>query len=295
MSYGIIRVRNLHMSDLSKTYQHNERKYLEKKLDLPNVDPAKTELNISHPYTAKTSLVDAIKEKLDGVKIRKDSVVALEYVCTLSPEVMTELDKTVSITTVLDELKNFIINKHSEGNMIQASYHLDESNPHIHVVVVPLIEKEVKWKNRNGKGSKIEKRLCARDYTGTKNDLRQLQTDYYEYLTNPNFYLASKLKTLNIDIKRGIDARERMSQGKYYSRMTNYLISDKLKELEKLAEYVRDGEISQDKYQKESQEISNTIQCITDNIEKKKEKDSLNKDELASKYMERAKDFGLNF
>jgi len=286
MSYGIIRVRNLHMCDLQKTHQHNERKYVDEKLDLPNIDESKTHLNISD-YTG-ANLYDAVNEKLKDVKIRRDSVVALEYVCTLSPEVMTELDKTTSIQAVLSDLKLFIINKHGEDNMVNVSYHFDESNPHIHAIVVPIVEKEVKWKNRNGEGVKIEKRLCARDYTGNKELLRQLQTDFHNFITCDSTYLGSKLNSKGIELKRGVDARERRAGGKYYSRMTNYIIAEHLKRLEELNEDVKLNRISKEQYQEKSKEVNNIINDISNNMEKKKEKD-------LQKYKDGRKNFDINF
>lgn len=280
MSYAIIRVRNLHMEDLQGTCNHNDRKHKEVGKDLPNVDPTRTHGNMSYSDFRESNenldLEEIVKEQLQDVKVRKNSVVALEYVCTLSPEVMEQLDETQSMASILSNLKDFLVNKHGMDNIAMVSYHYDESNPHVHVVVLPLKEKEVRWKNKRGEGVKIEKRLCARDYTGNKELLRELQTDYHNYVTNDSPYLKSALKRSEITLNRGVDARERRESGKYYSQMTNHIIANHLKEQRRLAEDLKNQLISLEKYREEEQRISKTINSITDNMEKKKQEDEKN-------------------
>ena len=37
--------------------------------------------------------------------------------------------------------------KHGTENIVAIAEHYDETNPHVHVIVVPIIKKEVRWKD----------------------------------------------------------------------------------------------------------------------------------------------------
>ena len=72
--------------------------------------------------------------------------------------------------------------KHGQDNIVSTAFHFDESNPHAHIIVTPILEKTKKWKNRHGSGEKKVYTLSARDFTGGKEKLRQLQQDFYEFV-----------------------------------------------------------------------------------------------------------------
>lgn len=84
--------------------------------------------------------------------------------------------------------------------MVAIFEHYDESNPHAHFVVVPIVE-AVKWKNRRGEGERTEKRLNVRDHTGGPDKLRDLQNGYFRHLVDT--YGAGKNNKLGVPIYRG--------------------------------------------------------------------------------------------
>jgi hypothetical protein len=231
--FGIIRVRNLNNSDVSSTEKHNFRLYETKPQHLgyeKNILADKNHyLNDDNVFIdgeiqdkrkgEKGDLKRAIESrfKKEGVKTRKNSVVALEYVLAISPDAVKDIEKTYMYDVALDRLAQFIEKKHGIENVIAKSFHFDESNPHVHVIVTPIKEKIVKWKNKNGVGEKLEKRLSARDYTGNKHLLRNLQSDFYYHCASMPFAKTTKHK-----FERGIGKKERLALGfKEYDTRTN--------------------------------------------------------------------------
>lgn len=220
MSFGLCRIRKISTAiGLQYTDIHNGRLYQEMGMAVPeNIRTA----NQSGPYghNKHTILVDgcntievAVNKRIQdtGVKVRKNSVKAVEYVLALSPD-LQHLYKNYSAEAVLGKMVNFVDKRHGLENIVSMSLHMDEANPHLHVVAVPIISKEKKWKNRNGEGVKVETTLAAREFFGTRAKLRELQTAFYEFCKN------SYSERLNIEFKRGVDARE---QSKRYTKHTS--------------------------------------------------------------------------
>lgn len=222
MAYGLARVKNLTAGETRSTEVHNARMFEELGLPVPdNINPnnpaAKFGDNFHQTYGGQT-LKEAINNHLKNhnIKPRKNAVVALEYVVGLvgTPQEIQDAYTNYSAETFLKNHlgHNFIGNKHGHENIVSLSLHFDETTPHAHIVVVPLIEKEVKWKNRNGSGTKKEVRLCARDFTGHKDKLKKLQTDIHEFIND----YAPKL---GVKVWRGTKKEEQKRQ---YTQATSH-------------------------------------------------------------------------
>lgn len=118
----------------------------------------------------KTGTIDQmIKERIakgyQGKKaVRKDAVTSQRYILSGSHDSMMKLDKLQIMKWAKDNY-DFFAEKYGEENIVRATVHLDEKTPHMHLIVVPLTK---------------EGKLSAREYTGSREKLRQLQTDYAE-------------------------------------------------------------------------------------------------------------------
>jgi hypothetical protein len=141
----------------------------------PNADSRKSHLNKTP--IGDNNIVSKIRTKLDehGIKkLRKNGVLALEFVLTFSPEFVFQNDKRQYRSDANKRLNQWA--KHSLAwakseygeNLISAVIHVDESTPHIHLCVLPMKPK------KNGKYG-----LCARDITGGKEKLQKLQDSYH--------------------------------------------------------------------------------------------------------------------
>ena len=187
MAYGIIRVRNLSAGDIRHAEIHNAREYEAVGLNTPdNIDP-----NGHHTHWVagdqEKSISQAINERLDslGIKTRSNSVVAIEYVVALTgtPDERKEMWHAYSESGFLAAAQQWVAERHGGmANVVAISQHYDETNPHAHIIVLPVVEKSIKWKNQNGSGERKEHRLCARDITGHPDKLRKLQDDYHAFV-----------------------------------------------------------------------------------------------------------------
>lgn len=171
MGYGIHRVAKVKANGVGGLQKENCRKEeMQAKYERTfseGIDWSKTNENI---YLVKCdSWKQTIKEELKahGIeKWRKDATLLLDGLYTASPEDMQSWD---------DEKRMSYFQKCVEfhechyGPVISAVIHRDESNDHLHVESVPLIQKaDGNWK------------LCAKDMTNGKACLAQIQTDFYE-------------------------------------------------------------------------------------------------------------------
>ncbi len=253
MGFGIIRVRNLQSGDVAGAQEHNKREYTPERMP-DNINPEEEGYYGSNQYYTKNnekSILKAIERLLseNNIKPRKNSVVALEYVVALSPDAKEKVYKTkYNASAMLDHLCRFIEKKHGKENVVSVDYHFDESNPHAHVIVVPIVEKEVRYKNRFGDYTRKELRLSARDFTGGRQKLRDLQSDFFHYVKD-----LIEAKRIDYKIYRGVDAREQ----------TRKYIKETIPELAEWREKVRMAESIQ-------AEVKENIQR-TKNAEKSKE------------------------
>lgn len=97
-----------------------------------------------------------------GARERSNSVVGIDSVYAASPEWFREKSEE-EITQYFRQCLRF----HEEhyGKVISAIVHMDETSPHLHVMSVPLTQ---------------DGRLSARDLIGNREQMRQLQTEFYE-------------------------------------------------------------------------------------------------------------------
>jgi hypothetical protein len=286
MAFGIIRVRKLHFKDLKGTQIHNNREFAPD--DLPeNITPNGFR---DYSQSSEKDLEGAVMDRLEGVALRKDSVVAIEYVCAISKEAMkTLIANDMCQSSILMFCKSFVEEKHGKNNIINCAYHYDEDNCHVHVIAVPLVEKSVKWKNKKGQGEKIENRLCARDFIGGKDKLRELQTDYFNHITTGSIYYANKFKQFGIEFFRGRDAR---TSKKYYSKMTNYVVGKALTEFYEAQKLHNEKKMSNEQYNAIEAATELKIKAVSDNMEKKMSKDQEQRTNL-HKWNQNTPDFGM--
>jgi hypothetical protein len=147
----------------------NISKHHTREIKCKTADPDKTHKNIT--YGAGSSGANVAKkvqeviseaEKKHGRKFRSDSVKAIEYLMTASPEFWKTATKEAKAGYLKKCLK-YLEQKHGAGCVVASWIHLDERSPHIHAVVVPLC---------NGV-------LNAKAYLGGREACSDLQTDFY--------------------------------------------------------------------------------------------------------------------
>lgn len=159
----------------------------------PNSNPARRKYNrVLHGSRCPKLGVENMLRKKEITKLRKNGVLAIEFMLAFSPEYIVDEegqykpDAKQKLKAWLEESKNWLINEFGE-NCISVIAHFDETSPHIHAVILPVKQ----WVNK--KGDKLNK-LCAREITGGAAKLSKLQDSYAEHLQENGVNLNRGLK-----------------------------------------------------------------------------------------------------
>ncbi len=172
--YAIIRKRK-HKSIASLQSREN---HTYRRVETPNADPAK--LGRNKLLLGQENYAEGLENFLEkyeqaGNNIRKNGVLAIEYLLTASPEFFDEGPKNERderLKKWCEAQINFMKNEHGEKNILCMYLHMDEKTPHIEVFVVPIDPKA---------------KLNCRYFLGARNALSVLQTRYATH--NKNFGL----------------------------------------------------------------------------------------------------------
>ncbi|EJB5283990.1 plasmid recombination protein [Vibrio parahaemolyticus] len=170
-----------------KTLEHLNlsNAHINRYLDTPNANP---DINNIHIFGSK-NLVKTVKDRLqkNGIKPRKNSVLSVEALLTLSPEYFCEDEDQKKVTEFTKAAVTFL-KENFGNNVISVDLHLDESNPHIHAHIIPLTN---------------DGRLSARDMFN-KITLKAFQKSYCEVMNKTlgkTFTYKEGSKATHKDIK----------------------------------------------------------------------------------------------
>lgn len=142
------------------------------------------------------NVVKDVKSRLNknGLKPRKNAVLCMEALLTLSPEYFTD-NKSIKDFTI--GASKWLNDEFGE-NVLSVDLHLDESTPHIHAIILPITK---------------DKRLSARDLFN-KLTLKKFQKSYCNLMTE---------KTgIKFDYKEGSKAKHKDVK-EYYEKVNKEL------------------------------------------------------------------------
>ena len=192
MSYAIVRNEKLTRAKAQGICVHNDRKA--KNHTNKEIDTERTHIN----YYFKKNNLNYVKEfdklkKENDLKgnIRSNSIIMCEMLFTSDSDFFEKIGEKET-KRYFEESFKFICNYKDLGeeNILSAVVHLDEGVPHMHLVYVPVIH------TKDKEGNDIDK-ICARDFWKGRDSYRQLQNEYYEYVTSKGF-----------DLERGLPVEE---------------------------------------------------------------------------------------
>lgn len=220
--YAIINLKKMQNKDLAKIAEHNRRESPDGKYSNPNIDPDRTHLNIrrsDHPEKEelKTLIDRRISEReIQKKKVRKDAVKMISVLVSASPEYMNSLNREDQIH-YFDECFKFCQRRFGKKNCIEMNVHFDETTPHAHVSIVPIIK---------GK-------LCAKELI-TRKFLFDLQDEFPKAMRERGF-----------DVERGEggdpkERRKHLSEEEYRLKMWNETLKEKEKGLKKFEQRLED-------------------------------------------------------
>lgn len=209
MSYAIFRVEPIYkLSDLAQIGSHNKREKKAYKSN-PDIDITKTKNNIelvplSEKYikgfynltkeykkehdkrmeTMRDDRKKTFKQMVDDA----NNVVADEMIFTSDNDFFKDMNKR-QIKKWADTCMDFVYEDlgYTKEQILHATLHLDETTPHIHCVVVPLIRKYDKRSNSE------KYTISKKQYIKSSTHLSELQDKYHQRLIDKGF-----------DLKRGI-------------------------------------------------------------------------------------------
>lgn len=178
---------------LAMAIGHNRRT-----IPVSNADPS-----VKNRYGGLQDPLGAFDRQLDrlGIKPRANAVLAYELLFTYSPE----MKGCLSNEDFLKATKEFLKSEFPSEAILSVDMHLDETTPHIHAIVMPIIEKTVRGEKKW--------RLSAKDYTGTPQMLIARQTRFAEAMaplglvrgTTSSKATHKEIKTYYGDLQRNVE------------------------------------------------------------------------------------------
>lgn len=156
-NFAIIRIQKLKAAvAVRRSLKHAFRSQ-----ETPNADPAKLSHNTNDGASSVEEAMTRFQARLPE-KIRKNAVLAVEFLVTASPEAMAKMSRVSQDRYFADALA-WLRERHGIENVVFAGIHRDESTPHLYAYVVPL--------DNRGK-------LNCRAFYGGADALRNMQSEF---------------------------------------------------------------------------------------------------------------------
>ena len=180
----------LHL-DKAKGADSGMSAHIERTIHPKNADSTRTHLNrelIQFP-DGVTNRTQAIQHRLDTAglkrKIASNQVRAIRILLTGTHEDMVQIEKEGRLDEWCQDNIDWLRKTYGTDNVVSVVLHMDESTPHLHATVVPIVhtERQRKKKEQEVKRTYRKKtpapRLCADDIMSRAN-LKRYQNTYAE-------------------------------------------------------------------------------------------------------------------
>lgn len=184
----------LHMEKTSGT-DSGMSAHIERTIHPKNADETRTHLNrelIRFPDGVKNR-TEAIQHRLDTAglnrKIGKNQVRAIRVLLTGSPQDMKRIEQNGRLDEWCDDNLKWLHKTYGKENIVSAVLHMDETTPHIHATMIPIVkgerrkakveQKQTAGKKKYRKKNSENTRLCADDVM-SRVKLKEYQNSYAE-------------------------------------------------------------------------------------------------------------------
>ena len=248
----------LHL-DKAKGADSGMSAHIERAIHPKNADPLRTHLNcelIQFP-DGVTNRTQAIQYRLDTAglkrKIANNQVRAIRILLTGTHEDMVQIEKNGRLDEWCQDNIDWLRKTYGADNVVSVVLHMDESTPHLHATIVPIVqtERQRKKKEQEVKRTYRKKapapRLCADDVMSRVN-LKRYQNTYAEAMQK-------------YGLQRGIEGSEaqHISTHEYYRSLMAQSkdIQEDVEVLLKQKEQT-EQELSRIKSEKKTEELKNT-------------------------------------
>lgn len=138
MGYAVVHMQKVKMNGLRGIQSHNNREHPPK--TNPDIKPEQTVKNYDFIYCQ--NYAKRVRERIDKYAtktrtIRKDAVGYCSFVITSDEKTMKSMSNDKQKAFFMDSLKWFV-NRYGAETIINATIHLDETTPHMHLGLVPI-------------------------------------------------------------------------------------------------------------------------------------------------------------
>lgn len=189
MGYVVFHMQKTHGTD-SGTSAHIERK-----VKPSNADEERTHLNrrlVEYPDGIQTR-TQAIQYRLETAgltrKVGKNQVRAIRIMLSGSPDDMQRIVREGRLDEWCTDNMKYLAATFGKENIVSADLHLDETSPHIHATLVPIVTTERKRKKQEARAAKRYRtksashpRLCA-DEVMSRIKLKEYQDTYAQAMS----------------------------------------------------------------------------------------------------------------
>jgi len=248
----------LHL-DKAKGADSGMSAHIERTIHPKNADPTRTHLNrelIQFP-DGVTNRTQAIQHRLDTAglrrKIANNQVRAIRILLTGTHEDMMQIEKNGKLEDWCQDNIEWLRKTYGIDNVVSVVLHMDESTPHLHATVVPIVQTERQHKKKEQEVKRTYRkkspapRLCADDVMSRAN-LKRYQNTYAEVMQK-------------YGLQRGIEGSEaqHISTHEYYRSLMaqGKDIQEDVEALLKQKEQA-EQELSKIKSEKKTEELKNT-------------------------------------
>lgn len=169
-NFAILRIKKLKSrAQISNASKHNTRQ-----INVTNANQDK-DIKLLDGREDALSRLDFIFENIN-VKTKKDSVLAIEYVMSFSPE----QTKNIDVDDWARDNIDWINRRHGKDRILQAVLHLDETTPHLHILVTPIVENTIDRRIKDPEKIKNapKYKLNCKKFTGSPKLLSHMQDSY---------------------------------------------------------------------------------------------------------------------
>ena len=248
----------LHL-DKAKGADSGMSAHIERTIHPKNADPTRTHLNrelIQFPEGV-TSRTQAIQHRLDTAglkrKIGKNQVQAIRILLTGTHEDMVQIEKEGRLDEWCQDNIDWLQKTYGTDNVVSVVLHMDESTPHLHATVIPIVETERKRKKKEEEVKRTYRKKAPAPRLSADDVMSRAKLKSYQ-----NTYAAAMQK---YGLQRGIEGSEAqhistheyyrslMLQGKSLQEDVNELLKRKEQEEKALAKV---------KAEKKTEELKNT-------------------------------------
>ena len=248
----------LHL-DKAKGADSGMSAHIERTIHPKNADPTRTHLNrelIKFPEGV-TSRTQAILHRLDTAglkrKIGKNQVQAIRILLTGTHEDMVQIEKEGRLDEWCQDNIDWLQKTYGIDNVVSVVLHMDESTPHLHATVIPIVETERKRKKKEEEVKRTYRKKAPAPRLSADDVMSRAKLKNYQ-----NTYAAAMQK---YGLQRGIDGSEaqHISTHEYYRSLM--LLGKSLQEdVEALLKQKEQAEqeLSKIKSEKKTEELKNT-------------------------------------